>query len=262
MRDDLRPGSRAYFDALLAEMKPYWDADSAYRARTISGMGVLNATTTLNQLGKEAARTTPPSLSEITAVEVTVWDNWAHTGGKRPSERKKEANYDKQRWKVEVEIFNAPEGSPIFGGGNAAPNSIYRGTAIAMEPDPLMKYVNDKREGKKIKTAWKDDPDLSIWADELDELATQRSDIHLGPLVWTANKRVFSRGMGVIVENIGTKQMRVTVLYPDGHHRFSRWTSKATGGREIKSADGNSTAVQCRASNRPDLTTWRTAKLG
>ncbi len=259
--DELRPGTTAHFDWLNAQMRQYWKADSAYRARSLSAMGILDATTTLNTMKKETKRTTPPSAGEVTAVEVTVWDNWSYNGGKRPSERLKQPNYDKQRWKIEVEIFNQPEGEPIYGGGNASPNSIYKGTALGLDHASLIKYLAEKRAPKKGK-GWVGDNELLAWADELESLSSANPDIHVGPLVWTLNKKSFNRGMGIAVEDIGDpKQMRVTLIYPDGAHKFSRWVSKGTGGHTIKSGDGYSTGVQCRATNRADQSAWRTSKL-
>lgn len=257
---DIRPGSREHFEWLNAQMREFWN-EPHYRARSLQAMGILNATTTLNQMKKETKRTTPPSVGEITAVEVTVWDNWAYNGGKKPSEWKKEPNYDKQRFKVEIEVFNQPEGEPIFGGGNASPNSIYRGTAIAFTPDKLGKYLADKREGKKIKLAWKDDAELAAFADDLDALAASRPDALIGPLCWTANGKAFVPNMAAMIENADDlKQMRVSIFYPDGCHQFTRWTTKATGGREIKGPNGE-VAHQCRATNRADQSAWRNQKL-
>lgn len=253
------PGTAAHFDWLNRQMKSYWDGDQAFVARSLRSMGVANAASALNRLGKEK-RTVPPTFAEITALEATFWDNWAHTGGKRPSERKKIANYNKHRFKLEVEAFDQPEGCAIFGGGNAAVNSIFKGTAITMERSALIKYLGDKREGKGIAKAWKDDEALSAFADDLEALAELNPDALIGPICWTANKKLFVPNMVAMIEGTG-KAMVATIIFPDAPCQMKRWTTKRPNNTEIKGKNGE-VALQCRATNRADLTAWRNAKIG
>lgn len=260
MPDDLIPGTTDHFNWLLATLKPYWDMDRAFMARVLKSMGQENAASTLNRMRSEARRTTPPTMGEITALEATFWDNWHHTGGRKPRENK-EANHDRARFKLEIEVWNAPVGTAMWGGGNKTQNSIFKGSAIAMDRKALTSYLKDKREGKKINKAWADDPDLASFADSLDALSDRYPDALIGPLCWTANKKMFVPGMAVMVENAGdAKSMVASIMFPDGYHALKRWTTKRANGTSIKGPN-DELALQCRATNRIDQTAWRNEKL-
>lgn len=253
-----QPGTSAHFDWLLAQMRDYWDTDATYMARSIREMGLANAASVLNRMGKETW-TTPPALAEITAVEATVWDNWHSTNGKRPKEG--QPNHDKARRKVTVEVWNAPVGVAMWGGGNRAQNSIYSGTAIIMDHAALSSYIADKRAGKKIKEPWSPGTPHGDLALFLEQLREQYPEALIGPLCWTSNKKAFVPGMAVVVEQVeNVKQMRVTVMYPDGAHQFALWSTKRPNGTTISGKHGE-VAYQCRATNRADQSAWRNSKL-
>lgn len=77
MNEEMIPGSDAHFRWLQSQMKHhFWDVDQTYLARSVTAMGHDNVASVLNRLGKEERRTTPPSIAEITALEVTYWDNY------------------------------------------------------------------------------------------------------------------------------------------------------------------------------------------
>ena len=253
-----RPGTRAHFEELARQMMPYWQGDLAYVARTLNLIGPDRATNALNTLRKETRRTTPPTFEEVTAIEITVWDNWSPTGGRKPSERKKEPNYDKARWKAEIELWNIPAPDQIWGRGNRAQNSIYEGTAITLDQAKLARYLSEKREGKRIKDPWTDD--LGAWADTLEDWSTQHPDWMIGPLCWTANKKLFVPGLAVLIDKVGKKDMAAIVTVPGGSFEFKRWTSKRANGSVIKGPNGEA-ALQCRATSRVDQSAWRNAKL-
>lgn len=82
----------------------------------------------------------------------------------------------------------------------------------------------------------------------------------LGPFCWTANKRQFFAGLAVMIERPGAKDMAATIIFPDGPTALKRWTDKRANGSVIKGKNGER-ALQCRATNRINQSSWGNAKL-
>lgn len=251
----------ARFNELMAELKnDFWDDNPVWLAKTLRKAGLLNVQNTLNTLNKEQMRTTPPTRQETTAVELTLFDNWPN--GKRPKEG--EEGHDRARWKMTVEVWNQPEPEPIWGkSGNKSGNSVYKGTAILMDEKQMTAYLKDKRAGRNTKEAW-DSGDMAVLADRLEVLVSGGALV--GPLIWGANRKSFSKGMMVVVENVGTDQMSATVCFADdgilelgatSKAGLPLWTTTTTKGKPLA---GNIVS-QCRATSRSDYSSWRTAKF-
>ncbi|UZK70779.1 hypothetical protein OKW76_07085 [Sphingomonas sp. S1-29] len=62
---------------------------------------------------KRELTTTLPRLDQITAAQLTLFDNWRATGGRKPSRKKKEPSARAQRFRAQLELWTTPATVPL-----------------------------------------------------------------------------------------------------------------------------------------------------
>ena len=107
----------------------------------------------LISLRQERAKVEPfPEFETITAIQVSIFDNWG--SNKRPNKNKREKGARKERFKAAIEVWTCqPPRRGKFTLSNR--NRAFYGIAPLMEPSVLAKKVEELRNPRKVSIPWK-----------------------------------------------------------------------------------------------------------
>lgn len=156
---------------------------------------------------RELAATLPP-LDNITAAQLTLYDNWHATGGKKPSRKKKEPGARMQRFKAQLEVWTTTADVML--------SSKSRTTKVTFDlmdrserVERMEKYKNPtKSKGGFVIVDGK--PVSPEWADYAETILTAPENTLCGPAYSTA-----IQGTTYVLNSLAALDARTADVLPD-----------------------------------------------
>lgn len=209
---------------------------------------------------KREAAVTLPSLDKITAAQLTLYDNWQHTGGRQPVRRKGEKNDRMLRFKAQLEVWTTPGGVKIDTSNRAVKVTFdlldqpARVAKIAKYSDP-----HKAKGGFVVIDGKRKSPEWDRFADAI---LSARTDALCGPAYVSKNGTTYVLDTAAMIATTDANErpddMAILVTLPGGQHiTFHSFEKAYAGGAPF----GGNIAAISRLAHPTDHAGWRTGVM-
>ena len=222
----------------------------------------------LISLRQERAKVEPfPEFETITAIQVSIFDNWG--SAKRPNKNKGEKGARQERFKANIEVWTCrplKRGKFILNARNRAFHCI----AALMAPEAVAKKVRQLRDPRKTTFAWvqrhEGDAEGLAYQEYGDQLITlvegPDSEPHrLGPCYSTGKGTHFHLNTvaATRAEHLENRDgdMTFSLHTPHGTLHFTDWVQTTSQGAPL----ANGVIRTCRLTNLEQKRHWATGPL-